>query len=200
MKRKIIKELTGVYNSTPSSENLGSLVGEANQLRKNLATDLTPPSSTTQQTTNPQTYNQPTTGVQDPNIGITNGSSGGVTSVPAPEEPIDEYTTKTINTVPIGIAIGATGIVGSIGAVVVNEKYGRKNKNKELEEVDDDVFDNDNDDNYYQKDEENIEYDASPYMASRQQREVDRYYGNEIRLEEDDDFKEADKDKGDYYE
>ena len=194
---KDIKELTGIYGNTPSSENLGKLVGEVNQFRKDLATDLTPPGTTPGQSySNNQ---QPTT--QNPSTVINNDNNynnyqnNNVTTIPQ-EEAIEEYQTKTINTVPIGIAIGAAGIAGSIGAVVVNEKYGRKAKARTLEDYDDSYVEEE--DNYYQKDEDNIEDYSSPYMASRQQREADKYYGNEIILEDDDD--DSDQNNGNYYE
>lgn len=191
---KDIKELTSIYNNTPASENLGKLVDKANQFRKDLATDLNPPTNNVGQQSNQQVT------TQDSSVGINNNNAynqnNNVTTIPQ-EEPIEEYTTKTINTVPIGIAIGAAGIVGSIGAVVVNEKYGRKTKGRQLEEIDDDDLEIDNSDNYYQSDEENAEFDAKPYMASRQQREADKYYGNDIILDEDDDL---DSNNGNYYE
>lgn len=93
---------------------------------------------------------------------------------------------KPYSTVPIGLAIGATGIAGSVGAVVVNEKYGPKilekvETNELLEEKTDSKI------NEYpkQKEEEII-----PYHASRTIRESDKYYGNsdnEIELEDYDD-------------
>ena len=197
-----IKELTAAYGSTPASENLGNLMEKTNQFRKDLATDLNPPTVGV-----PQTNNEQAT-TQDPNAYVNNNNNNNynnfnnnqnVTTIPQ-EEPMEEYTTKTINTVPIGIAIGAAGIVGSIGAVVVNEKYGRKNKNKELEEIDDDVVfassDTGNDD-MFQTDEENLESYETPYKASREEREADRYYGNEIILDEDD---EDSENNGNYYE
>lgn len=51
-----------------------------------------------------------------------------ITKIPK-EEP--EQETSGINTVPIGIAIGATGVLGSLGAVAVNEIYGSESRKKE---------------------------------------------------------------------
>ena len=42
---------------------------------------------------------------------------------------------KPYSTVPIGLAIGATGIAGSVGAVVVNEKYGSELQDYEPDEL-----------------------------------------------------------------
>ena len=95
---------------------------------------------------------------------------------------------KPYSTVPIGIAIGATGIAGSVGAVVVNEKYGPAIKEKKVEELyeivdEEPVIET----NKYSKEKE---YKVPPYHASRVIRESDKYYGNsdkKIELEDYDD-------------
>ena len=172
---KDIKELTSIYKNTPSSEKIGGLIN--NKFRRALASDL---------------YE---------NNQYQNTQNGNVTTIPKVEEPLEEYTTEGINTVPIGIAIGATGIVGSIGAVIVNEKYGRKTKKKELPTVDDDealfASSEKGNDNFFQNDEDNLDNYETPYKASRSQRESDKYYGNEIILDEDD---SSDENNGKYYE
>lgn len=93
---------------------------------------------------------------------------------------------KPYSTVPIGLAIGATGIAGSVGAVVVNEKYGpeilEEAKTNELSEEEPAFEINETS---KQKEEEII-----PYHASRTIRESDKYYGNsenEMELEDYDD-------------
>ena len=119
-------------------------------------------------------------------------------------EQLDEYTTTTINTVPIGIAIGAAGIAGSIGTVIVNEKYGKKRKNKELEEMDDDeLFAS----SKIEKSSKIVNSKAdtfdsynAPYKASREQREVDKYYGNDFSIKDEYEFDENDSDEENYLE
>ena len=83
---------------------------------------------------------------------------------------------KPYSTIPIGLAIGATGIAGSVGAVIVNEKYGPDIAESEVEEyhdLNDDNSDFDVNDVTKKEEEEVI-----PYHASRTSREADRYYGS----------------------
>lgn len=100
-----------------------------------------------------------------------------------------ELSTDSIDTVPIGIAIGATGIIGSVGAVVLNEKYekdkakhqGRKENTVKTYRVHSDnkskneTLEND----YYTKELES----PQPYVASRTRRESEKYYGNDLTQE-----------------
>lgn len=101
-----------------------------------------------------------------------------ITKIPAPTQPVEED--PGINTVPIGIAIGATGVLGSIGAVAVNEIYGseskKKNRTKEvlLEDYDDDDYS----DGFSSK---RILPANTPYHAAREERESERFYGNELQ-------------------
>ena len=183
------KELNSIYSGNISNDKLATPTANKNNFRMNLAADLY--GSTTQQS------NQQV--IQNSNI---NNNNGTVTTIPQVEEPIEEYTTKSINTVPIGIAIGATGIIGSIGAVVINEKYGNKGQKTKYKKEDDEALlassKSDVTDNYFQSDEDNFDNYESPYKASRVQREVDRYYGNDITLEDENDSN--DSNSGDYYE
>lgn len=94
---------------------------------------------------------------------------------------------KPYSTVPIGIAIGATGIAGSVGAVIVNDKYGPEIAESEIEEynyLSDDEPDFEVKEHAQKKEEEII-----PYHASREDRESDKYYGNsnDLDLEDYDD-------------
>ena len=116
---------------------------------------------------------------------------------------------KPYSTVPIGLAIGATGIAGSVGAVVVNEKYGpeipdyepdelsEKLPDYEPNEITEEISDYEPDElteeepdfetNEYSKQKED---EILPYHASRTIRESDKYYGNsdnELELEDYDD-------------
>ena len=123
---------------------------------------------------------------------------------------------KPYSTVPIGLAIGATGIAGSVGAVVVNEKYGSELQDYEPDELSEILPDYESDElseklpdyepnklleensdseanelskesNEYPK---QIEEETLPYHASRTIRESDKYYGNsdnELELEDYDD-------------
>lgn len=92
---------------------------------------------------------------------------------------------KPYSTIPIGLAIGATGIAGSVGAVIVNEKYGPEIAESEIEEyhdLQDEQPDFDLDDYPKAKKEEEV----VPYHASRMTRESDKYYGNDNELELED--------------
>lgn len=55
------------------------------------------------------------------------GTDENVTTIPAPTT--EEKDTGYINTLPIGVAIGTAGIVGSIGTILFNEYY-LANRNK----------------------------------------------------------------------
>ena len=83
-----------IYKSTPASETLSKLVG-TNQTFK--LSDLT-----TQ---------------------VANQDNNSVTTIPLPETTTPVRENAPVDTVPIGVAIGATGLAGSIGAVIVDDIY-----------------------------------------------------------------------------
>lgn len=114
---------------------------------------------------------------------------------PVPEQTMEK---KPYSTIPIGLAIGATGIAGSVGAVVVNEKYGPEIAELEVEEYHD--LNDDNPDFDINETPEKEEEEISLYHASRTSREVDKYYGNdnEIDLEDYDDSDTQDFDNDDF--
>ncbi len=100
-----------------------------------------------------------------------------------------ELSTDSIDTVPIGIAIGATGIIGSVGAVVLNEKF-EKDKAKHHGRKDNTVKIYRVHSNNKSKNEtlENDDYTKAlespqPYVASRTRREAEKYYGNDLTQE-----------------
>lgn len=98
---------------------------------------------------------------------------------------------KPYSTIPIGLAIGASGIAGSVGAVIVNEKYGPEIAESEIEEYHD-LQDNQPDFDLNDYPRQKKEEDVAPYHASRITRESDKYYGNsdnELKL---DDYDEID--------
>lgn len=102
---------------------------------------------------------------------------------------------KPYSTIPIGLAIGATGIAGSVGAVIVNEKYGPEIAESEVEEYHD-LSDDEPDfevNEYSPKKEEEI----LPYHASREDREASKYYGNSNELDLDD-YDDNDDNPDDY--
>ena len=188
---KDIKEFTEIYKETPASEDLLKLVnaktGDFASIAKKVTADL------------PE--NQVTT------IPLPERSEN-VTTIPAPvEEPEIE---QPINTVPIGIAIGATGIAGSIGAVIVDDIYSKKEKhNKKVQKSDiyiedyneDDILE---DDSYYasnkQKEQNDMGVVQGPYRAARMEREADRYYGNQLEgwMLSDDENEYVDEDDDDF--
>ncbi len=173
-----IKQFSQIYKSTNASEDLSKLVGTSDRFnfRSAIATDLT-------------------------NSGAeTIPSQNGISTVPAPvtnPEPVKE----PINTVPIGIAIGATGIAGSVGAVIADDIYRRrekehkkdKNEGVYFEEYDeDDILDE-----KYNYDEERKApaIQQGPYHATRMAREADRFYGNQLdKLNLEDEEEEDDND------
>lgn len=99
-----------------------------------------------------------------------------ITKIPAPTQPVEED--SGINTVPIGIAIGATGVLGSIGAVAVNEIYGSESKRKKSSS--DVVLDEYNEEEDYSYGPKKITPANTPYHAAREMRESERFYGNEL--------------------
>lgn len=129
---------------------------------------------------------------------INNAVEKDVTIIPPepsiPTEP--EQQSQTINTVPIGIAIGATGIAGSIGATIVNEMYGSKEE-YELEDYDE-TFEIVEERKIETPKEQNIKKDGKiePYRAVRIEREADKFYGNQFQ----DILLEDDKEETDYFE
>ena len=112
-------------------------------------------------------------------------NSSDVTVIPNAQP--EQTNNDVIDTVPIGIAIGATGIVGSVGAVVVNEMYGQKEKVPKRPE--EDHFEEyrvhkDDDYSYSLKNDtyQTTDYfggEVKPYSANRKEREANRFYGNE---------------------
>ena len=130
---------------------------------------------------------------------INDGSEENITRIEQTTIPDESIQKKPYSTIPIGLAIGATGIAGSVGAVVVNEKYGPEIAESEVEEYHD--LNDDNPDFEVNETFEKKDDEISPYHASRTEREVDRHYGNlpdDIQLEnyddEDDENKEFDFD------
>lgn len=133
-----------------------------------------------------------------------------VTKIPSEQAMTEQETSQPINTVPIGIAIGATGVAGSVGAVVVNELYGGNYEEYELEDyVDNEELPDLMDENHKKKiekkqkkepekevEESNFADDyVEPYQAVRREREADKYYGNQLQnLELDDEEDNSDDD------
>lgn len=112
-----------------------------------------------------------------------------VTVIPTPDPTTVENTnsSNSFNTVPIGIALGAAGVAGAIGAVIIDEKYG-KVRRKKPEIIEDYRYRDDLEaaDFGYSKEEINYKFDKKnikpgSYHASRSEREADRYYGNNDR-------------------
>ena len=105
--------------------------------------------------------------------------------IPSNNQPTQQ-SNNSINTIPIGIAIGAAGIVGSIGSVIIDEKYGKVKRKKPViledyteEEVEVGDYGYPEKEEYYGR--KKI-MSSTPYRASRTERESDRHYGNnEIR-------------------
>ena len=106
---------------------------------------------------------------------INDGSEENITRIeqPTPEQSLQK---KPYSTIPIGLAIGATGIAGSVGAVIVNEKYGPEIAEKEVEEYHD--LNDDNPDFEVDEVPKKEEEEVTPYHASRSFREADSYYGS----------------------
>lgn len=112
-------------------------------------------------------------------------NSSNVTVVPEVQN--EQTNHEVIDAVPIGIAIGATGIAGSIGAVVVNEIYGQKEKipKRQEEETFEEYRIHEDDDYSYSIQNDTYQpnnYDVGEvnhYSANRSEREASRFYGNE---------------------
>ncbi|MBP5679274.1 MAG: hypothetical protein J6X28_05585 [Bacilli bacterium] len=184
-----LKEFTKIYKETPAGEDLSKLVGEALKGKiKSVVSEVKAELPTE----------------------MTTSDNGNVTTIPIPET--TPTTEEPFNTVPIGIAIGATGIAGSIGAVIVDDMYSKKNKkNKRISHNDvyieeytgDDILD----DSSYSATQRDLYNDPGivqgPYRAARMEREADRYYGNQLQgmnLSEDDNiYVDADDDDDDNY-
>lgn len=189
-----IKEFRDIYKETPASEDLSKLVGDVKQgdftsIAKSMTTDL------------PEDNNHVTS--------IPLPEDENVSSVPMPDPVVEEK--GPIDTLPIGIAIGATGIAGSIGAVVVDDIYSKKEKqNRRIDKSDiyiDEYEENnalEDSDAYYASKklkEESMGVVQGPYRAARFEREADRYYGSQLQkwdladdgneyVDEDDDYLE----------
>ena len=107
---------------------------------------------------------------------------------------------EPINTVPIGVAIGATGIAGSIGAVIVDDIYSKRDKYRKVKRdevyLDEYIDDTIPDDGDYSANQEKKEIAQGPYRAARLEREADRFYGNQLDKMEinDDDYIYVDED------
>ena len=102
---------------------------------------------------------------------------------------------EIIDAVPIGVAIGVTGVAGSLGAVAVNSLFGSQPKEKKIK--DDTVFED-----YHMEDssptnysftpskQDNTfiysadSYEDKPYSASRREKSAGHYYGNEVNISE----------------
>lgn len=124
-----------------------------------------------------------------------------------PKVETKEEQPQIINTIPIGIAIGATGIAGSAGAVVINELYGDKDSDNELEDYVEDIEIEEQAPSTLVKDnesslpEQKLEEEIEPYQAIRHDREVDKFYGSEYQdIVLEDDEPETEKFDDDFYE
>lgn len=125
--------------------------------------------------------------------------AGDVETLPLPENN-STVENEPINTVPIGVAIGATGIAGSIGAVIVDDVYSKRDKYQKVQR--DDVYfeeydeDTSSSNDSYNNQHESKEIAQGPYRAARLEREADRYYGNQLDKMElaDDDYIYVDED------
>ena len=168
--RKDIKTLADIYQSTPASEKLQKQLEEYRKEQKTVyAASIVQIGADQQNVTviPPVTTEQQTTNTTSTN--------------------------NQIDTVPIGVAIGVTGIIGSLGAIAINEKSQMKKKKRKSSpkpsiggnDFKVQVFKGDTDtskeldayDEYFgapSKDE------VSPYQAARMERESDRFYGNQL--------------------
>lgn len=183
---KDIKEFTQIYSSTPAGEDLSKLVGGeavkvgSNFSVKNLTAAIPTPGNNQndmQTMTNPYGNNQ-----NNPS----NNQDGNVTTIPTPQT-APQQDNQPIDAVPIGIAIGATGIAGSIGAIIVDDIYSKKSKQRKVKKSDvyiedyneDEIID---DGDYYESVPRNYDIGIAqgPYRAARLQREADRFYGNQL--------------------
>lgn len=120
------------------------------------------------------------------------------------DNPETSYDNSTggINTVPIGVAIGTAGVIGSIGTVALNEIYdsNRRRPKKKFEYNDynvSDTFNNDDDykgmlsDDYYGS-ATLIDGGVKPYVANRSNRATDTVYNmdDNAKLPDYDDSKD----------
>jgi len=132
--------------------------------------------------------------------------NNSVTTVPVPETTPEPTTNnEPINTWPIGIAIGATGIAGSIGAVILDDIYSKregkyKSKSRRRNELEiedyneDDIMEEDYDYSQIRKSTGAVQ---GPYQAARLEREADRFYGNQLekmKLADDEEYLDDDDD------
>lgn len=98
-----------------------------------------------------------------------------------PEVVEAQQQTSTINTIPIGLGIATAGIAGSVGAVVLDSMKGKKRDNLE-EYHPTEIREKISDEQDNQKEElatSNFE-DISPYHASRNSQEMNKFYGSNI--------------------
>ena len=99
--------------------------------------------------------------------------------------PTVEESSNEINTVPIGIAIGAAGIAGSIGAVIASEHKSKKNFSlesyKEPEDLDQEVFV----DRPYEVESSDLS-DTLPYRAERDKEVLNKFYNDSYMFEDED--------------
>lgn len=120
---------------------------------------------------------------------------GDITTIPKVEKPQEEPK-PPINTLPIGVAIAATGIAGSIGAVILDEKY----REKEIDEEETDEYETIEEPikkKPKKEEKTNKQEIIEPYKAVRREREADKFYGNQFQdfiLEDEEDTKEFDDD------
>ena len=100
---------------------------------------------------------------------------------------------EEFNAVPIGVAIGATGVAGAIGAVVVDAIYNPKGKksSKKIDSIED--YQSDEDYSYttpvsQESSTDSLleEDDNGSYSAVRDSRNADQYYGDQWNSGEDD--------------
>lgn len=191
---KEIKEFTQIYKSTPASEDLSKLVGGdavkvgTNFSVKSLTAALPTPGTTGEMgnLSDPSLYNNPYSNNQNNPV---NNQNGNVTTIPAPDTTPQTTNNQPVDTVPIGIAIGATGIVGSIGAVIVDDMYSKKNRKQKkvrkndvyIEDYNEDEIIDDGD--AYESVQRNYDTGIAqgPYRAARFEREADRFYGNQLQ-------------------
>lgn len=160
-----IKSLSEVYGNTPASESLRKILSNAK-------TDIKSSLQTAVETATEELIN----------------NSGNVTVIPTPSIEETQIASKPYSTVPIGLAIGATGIAGSIGAVVVNDKYGSITGDEILEEYQESYDSDDGEDFGIETPQADKSDYIAPYHAQRMEREADRFYGNQkeiLNLEDD---------------
>lgn len=168
-----IKEFTEIYKTTQARAELLKMVGDAKQVDVNSMT-----------------------------ADIAGVSEGNVTTIPAPDTTPEVDESKPIDTVPIGVAIGATGIAGSIGAVIVDDMYNKKEKENKLVENNEVYAEEYNEETPsepeagydYNKIRDELGIVQGPYRAVRLNRNKDN---NEITDEEDEDIY-LDEDDDDY--